>query len=136
MSTRRAAVPGPLPPEPPSHVRQFAVVRVAFVAAPGHQLRDESHAANRTEPRTNLFDPLVHRAVIDAGVRGFRRRGFAGVAVRGVVGHVRMCAGKNTVDGFPVGQPVPKYAAAVLAAEPVGLIPVNGRQRRRFVTCI
>ena len=40
---------------------------------------------------------------------------------------------ENTRDRFAAGEPVAKNAAAMLAAEPIGLIPVNDRQRRRFV---
>jgi hypothetical protein len=45
----------------------------------------------------------------------------------------RVIVPENTRDRFAAGELVAKNAAAMLAAEPVGLIPVNRRQRRRFV---
>ena len=39
----------------------------------------------------------------------------------------------NTRDRFAAGEPVAKNAAAMLAAEPIGLIPMDDCQRRRFV---
>jgi hypothetical protein len=45
----------------------------------------------------------------------------------------RVIVPENTRDRFTAGEPVAKDAAAVLAAEPIGLIPMHDPQRRRFV---
>jgi hypothetical protein len=39
----------------------------------------------------------------------------------------------NARNRFAASEPVAKNAAAMLAAEPIGLIPMNDCQRRRFV---